>query len=110
MRKPDVFFVRGGRLPEGVPAGWVTVAPDLAVEVVSPGDLAESLEEKLEECLQAGVPVVWVIYPATRTAHVVRPGEPRLVLHDGDALTAPGVLPSFSVALRELFVVLDTAR
>jgi Uma2 family endonuclease len=59
VRRPDVSFIRRGRLPGDVsPKGWVKIPPDLAVEVVSPGDSAEKLEEKLEDYQKAGVPLV----------------------------------------------------
>ena len=61
IRKPDVSFVRSGRLPGGIrPKGWARFSPDLAVEVVSPNDLAEEIEEKLTDYRKAGVPMVWV--------------------------------------------------
>src|SRR5262249_16761214 len=47
VRKPDVSFIRNGRFPGGVlPRGWARMRPDLAVEVVSPNDLAEELDGK----------------------------------------------------------------
>src|SRR5271156_2600493 len=50
VRKPDVSFVRYGRLPDEVlPQGWIEIPPDLAVEVVSPNDLTDQLDEKLED-------------------------------------------------------------
>ena len=49
VRRPDVSFVKRGRLPGDVsPDGWIKIAPDLAVEVVSPNDVVEELEAKLE--------------------------------------------------------------
>src|SRR5262249_53718427 len=62
VRKPDVSFVRAGRLPGNrIPRGHLRVAPDLAVEVVSPNDLYEEVRSKVEEYLCAGVPLVWVV-------------------------------------------------
>src|SRR5687768_7775120 len=60
VRFPDLSFIARGRLPnEEVPGGHVRVAPDLAVEVVSPNDLACDVHEKVAEYLAAGVGVVW---------------------------------------------------
>src|SRR5512135_3536390 len=52
VRKPDVSFIRRDRLPNG-PAleGWMTIPPDLAVEVLSPNDLAYEVDEKIEAYL-----------------------------------------------------------
>ena len=73
VRRPDVSFVRYGRFPGGVlPKGWAKIPPDLAVEVVSPNDTAYELEEKLEDYQKVGVPLVWVIYPNSRTVRVHR--------------------------------------
>ena len=74
VRKPDVSFVRRGRLPGNVvPEGWVTIPPDLAVEVVSPKDRVYELDEKLADYRKVSVPLVWVINP--ESAH--RDGLPR---------------------------------
>ena len=55
VRRPDVSFIRAGRLPgDELPKGHVRIAPDLAVEVVSPRDLAPKLDEKLEDYQKAG--------------------------------------------------------
>lgn len=60
VRAPDVAFVARGRLPEeGLPAGYPEIAPDLVVEVLSPSDAA------VEDWLEAGVKLVWVVYPDT---------------------------------------------
>src|SRR5262249_43923127 len=68
IRKPDVSFIRKERLPEGPTSeGYVDIAPDLAVEVVSPNDLAYEVEAKVVEYLNAGVPLVWVIDPEACT-------------------------------------------
>ena len=73
VRRPDVSFIRRGRLPGDVsPDGWIKIPPDLAVEVVSPNDVVEELEEKLEDYQKAGIPLVWVIYPKRRKARVFR--------------------------------------
>ena len=56
LRKPDASFVARGRLPDDKPPkGDIAIAPDLAVEVVSPNDLVEELEEKVGDYLSAGV-------------------------------------------------------
>ena len=64
---------RSGRLPGDVaPEGWVKIPPDLAVEVVSPNDSVEDLEEKLDDYRKARVPLIWVIYPEARKVKVHR--------------------------------------
>src|SRR3954452_24163149 len=66
VRAPDVAFIARARLPGGrAPRGFLRVVPDLVAEVVSPGDRASELEEKVQTWLHAGVRLVWVVYPST---------------------------------------------
>jgi Uma2 family endonuclease len=108
VRKPDVSFVRAGRLKDDrAPKGHCFVPPDLVIEVVSPGDLAHEIEEKVVEYLGAGVPLVWVVYPPTRTVEIRRPRAsaqgPVSQLADADTISGEEVLPGFSCAVSEFF-------
>jgi Uma2 family endonuclease len=102
LRSPDVSFVAAARLPEGVPVGFLHVAPDLAVEVLSPGDRAADVARKVAEYLNVGVQLLWVIDPEQRAAVVYRPGRapgrPENDILDGDP-----VLPGFVCPLAALF-------
>ncbi len=103
VRRPDIAFITAGRLA-GVPdEGHVPIRPDLAVEVVSPGDIVYELDEELLDYANAGVPLVWVVYPAARIVRVFRPGRPIDQLSDGDTLHGGDVLPGFAVALGDLW-------
>jgi Uma2 family endonuclease len=103
VRRPDVSFVKRGRLPGDVPPrGWIRIPPDLAVEVVSSGDTAEGLEEKLRDYRKAGVPLVWVIYPELRVAKVFRRDGPSGELEEEDVLSGEDVIPGFHCPLREI--------
>jgi Uma2 family endonuclease len=104
VRKPDVSFLRRGRLPgEQLPRGHCTIPPDLAVEVISPNDEAEEIEEKLSEYLGVGVALVWVIYPKTRTVYVYRPDGTANRLTDRQELSGEDVVPGFACPIRDLF-------
>ena len=104
VRKPDVSFIRAGRLPGDVlPSGFVRIAPDLAVEVVSPNDLAPELDEKLEDYQKAGVRLVWVIYPESRTVSVYRGDGSASRLHQDDVLSGEDVIPGFRCEVGSLF-------
>jgi Uma2 family endonuclease len=103
LRSPDVSFVAAGRLPGGVPKGFLHLAPDLVVEVLSPSDRAGDVAHKVGEYLALGVKLLWVIDPEKVTAVVYAPGTPpRTVRRDG-ALDGEDVLPGFSCPLAELF-------
>jgi Uma2 family endonuclease len=104
VRKPDVSFVRRGRF-EGnrLPTGNATIPPDLVVEVVSPQEKAYKLHAKIRDFQSVGVPVIWVVYPNTRTIQVLSAGVPDRWLNVGDTLTGDPVLPGFSVPVADLF-------
>jgi Uma2 family endonuclease len=103
VRRPDVSFVKKGRLSGDIaPKGWVKIAPDLAVEVVSPNDTAEDLEEKLDDYRTAGVPLIWVIYPELRKVRIIRLGGPVGELREHDVLSGEDVIPGFRCPLREI--------
>jgi Uma2 family endonuclease len=96
VRKPDVSFVRRGRLPgERFPPGNARIVPDLAVEVVSPNDTYYEVERKVQEYLRAGVPLVWVVNPPTRMVRVHRPGGRLTDLDEHQELTGEEVIPGF---------------
>jgi Uma2 family endonuclease len=103
VRKPDVSFIRFGRLPAGVlPDGWAKIRPDLTVEVVSPNDLADELDEKLDDYEKAGVPLIWVIYLGSRTVMVYRSDGTVSRLHEDDELSGEDVIPGFRCRVRDI--------
>lgn len=104
VRIPDASFVATGRFPGNkAPKGYVSLAPDLAVEVLSPGDYAEEVWEKLANYKSAGIRLVWVISPETRVVQVRRADGTITELGEADTLTGEDVLPGFAVKLSELF-------
>jgi len=103
VRKPDVSFVRHGRLPgDKPPEGWVQIHPDLAVEVVSPNDSFDKLEEKLDDYEKAGVPLVWVISLKSRRIIVYRSNGSVSRLREDDDLSGEDVIPGFRCPIREI--------
>lgn len=104
LRYPGVAAVRYGRFPnEELPAGHAPLAPDFAAEVVSPNDKAGELEDKLLDYRAAGVGLVWVIYPDTRTARAHRPDRTTTEYGEDDVMSGEAVLPGFAVRLGDLF-------
>jgi Uma2 family endonuclease len=105
VRRPDVSFVRLGRYPDNkLPEGYSTIPPDLAVEVISPNDLAYEIEEKVAEYLHAGVRLVWVVRPKSRTVLVHRADGTIQALREDDELDGEGVIPGFRCRVGALFV------
>ncbi len=104
VRAPDVFYVRPSRIPaNGVPVAFWEIAPDLAVEVVSPTESAEEIREKVRDYLAAGTSLVWVVYPGTEEVVVHTPDGLARTLGVDDTLSAPDALPGFSCGVAELF-------
>ncbi|SRR5581483_2343477 len=104
VRAPDVSFIARERITPGhrYPSYWPG-APDLAVEIVSPGDSAQELREKVAEYLAAGARLVWLVYPRTQTVTVYRANgtvEERTV---GQTLDGEDVVPGFSLPVAEVF-------
>jgi Uma2 family endonuclease len=106
-RRPDVAFVSAQRWPLDRPTvyeenAW-DVVPELAVEVVSPNDLADEQMEKVREYFTAGVQFVWVIYPRQRLVYVHTGLTQVRVLAGTEELDGGALLPGFRLALPTLF-------
>lgn len=100
VRGPDVSFVCAQRLdPDQVPAGFLPFAPDLVVEIASPGDRDEDLAAKVSDYLEAGARLVWVIDPAGPTATVHRADRSTTRFGARDILSGENVVPGFSCAI-----------
>jgi Uma2 family endonuclease len=103
VRAPDMAFVSATRVPQPLPKAFPHLAPDLAVEVLSPSDTVYEVEEKVEEWLEAGTLLVWVVNPRRRTITVHRPGRaPQVLTADGE-LDGEDVLPGFRQRVGGIF-------
>ena len=103
-RMPDISFVSAARIPpEGDPVGIWTIAPDLAVEIVSPNDLHEEVEAKIHAYFAAGVRQVWKVSPQFQTITIYDSPTKTMILQSGDELTSPDVLPGFRCPVEAIF-------
>lgn len=103
VRCPDVAFVAAGRLEaDPLTEGFSPIPPDLAVEVLSPDDRSQQVLDKVGEYLDAGVRLVWVIDPASRSATRYRSLTDVRVLTADDELDGEDVLPGFCCRLAEV--------
>ena len=104
VRKPDVSFVRLDRLPDGViPDGMFRIRPDFVAEVVSKNEEYEEVDEKLADYFDAGVPLIWVLTPKTRTVLVYHADGTARRFNHTDELTADPIIPGFRVRVADLF-------
>jgi Uma2 family endonuclease len=104
VRAPDVSFITNERLERSGESstGFVLGFPDLAVEVVSAGSPPQ-LQQRIQDFLDAGTPLVWVIHAETRSATVYHADGSARLLRASDVLDGEDVLPGLQVPLRELF-------
>lgn len=104
VRGPDAAFISTRNFPTtGVPTGFWRVAPDLAVEVVSPSNTATEIQERVLEYLDAGTRLVWVVHPRIRTVTVFHSKTNVRVLTDAERLDGVDILPGFQLDIAELF-------
>ncbi|RUL87534.1 Uma2 family endonuclease [Tautonia sociabilis] len=104
VRGADVAFYSYSRLPKGpLPQTYGPEVPELIIEVRSPGDRWPEVLAKVTEYLNAGVVVVIVLDPDSRSAQVYRVDQPPRILQDDDELTVPDLLGDFRVAVRRFF-------
>ena len=100
--KPDIAFVSTARLPENRRQAS-PVAPDLAVEVVSPTDIQYRVAEKAFAYLNAGTRLVWIIEPVGKTVTVYRSQTDIKTLTIDDTLSGEDVVEGFSCQVAQLF-------
>lgn len=101
VRGPDLAFLGAGREPARDSNGFVELAPDLAIEVVSPGDTYTEVLAKVDEYLDHGVREVWIVDPQRRRVVVQRPGAPPRTLTADEELMSD-LLPGLSLRLADL--------
>jgi Uma2 family endonuclease len=105
VRVPDVSFISkdrliGGELPDEAIA---SLGPDLAVEVISPGNTKKEIDRKLREYFSSGTRLAWVVYPKTETVEAYTSAAKMKALRQGQTLDGGDVLPGFRLSLRRLF-------
>lgn len=105
VRIPDAAFVSWQSLENsGFPEEAAPLmAPDLAVEVISPGNTQREMERKLEEYFEAGVRLVWYVEPREKKVTVYTRPDAAVVLGEADQLTGGEVLPGLVIELKEFF-------
>jgi len=103
---PDLAFFLPERAPKderGRLVDDVSTPPDLAIEILSPGQTLKNLGAKLSRCVQDGVRLGWLIQPRRSRVFVFRPDRPVEALEPGEVLRGDDVLPEFALPLSEMF-------
>jgi len=95
VRGPDVAFISQSRLPEPEPVGYPALAPDLVVEILSPGERPGEVLGKVADWLSAGTRLVWVMDPERRLARVYRADGTEAIITAEQPLQGEDVVPGF---------------
>jgi Uma2 family endonuclease len=102
VRGADVVFISRERLAES-PRGYLEVAPELVVEIISPGDRWQDIRQKLEEYFAIGVRWVWIVEPENRAVLAYRSSTDVQKFAENDTLTGEGILQGFTLSVATLF-------
>jgi Uma2 family endonuclease len=106
VRAPDIAFVSRERIQAaGRIQGYRGGAPDLAVEVVSPGNTKREMAEKVKEYFAAGARLVWIVSPKLKTVTVYRSPSDIITLTEKDTLEGDEVVPGFQIPVAEIFAI-----
>jgi Uma2 family endonuclease len=101
VRGPDISYWARERLPV-VPVGYIEIATDMLVEVLSPSNTWKQIRDKLQEYFPKGVRLVWVIAPEDRTLTIYRTPDEGRLLHETATVTGEEVLPGFTCRVSDL--------
>lgn len=102
VRGLDIAFISKEKAPQPLKRKLVDIAPNLAVEVISPGNLAGDIHKKTRELLRAGTSLIWMVYAETRTV-VVHTKSGAITLEEDDILSGGDVLPGFELKVGDIF-------
>jgi Uma2 family endonuclease len=103
VRGPDVSFMTYERAKEVKGDGFAQIAPDLAIEVLSPSNTPREVDKKVAEYFTMGARLVWVADPKKRTVTVLAPEALAYVVAGDESLDGGDVLPGFRVEVKKLF-------
>jgi Uma2 family endonuclease len=106
-RVPDISFIRVGRIPQGYDLSKpFPGAPDLAIEVISPAETAESILDKVHDYLNFGSEQVWLLYPDQKELYQYITGEDVVHIYRvGDIFEAPTLFPGLKMIISDLFTL-----
>ncbi|MEL6494860.1 MAG: Uma2 family endonuclease [Cyanobacteria bacterium J06623_7] len=109
-RSPDVSWIyleKWNRLTPAQQDGFPPITPDFVIELVSPSDIKNKrytdLQNKMQEYLDNGVKLGWLIEPSAKQVEIYRPGEQVEILNNPQTLFGEDILPGFSLDLSEIF-------
>ena len=102
VRGLDFAFISKDRLPQLGESNLLDIAPDLAIEVISPSNSAADMHRKVDQLLDAGTRQVWVVYPDSRDVDV-HTADGAITYREGDSISGGDILPGFEIAVADIF-------
>ncbi|QRR03420.1 Uma2 family endonuclease [Dyadobacter sandarakinus] len=102
LRRPDLAFFSGTQIDNSESSNQEPI-PEFVIEVISPNDDAEQVEEKLAEYFLAAVRVVWHIYPENEVVYVYTSRKNVKICTDSDTCSAAPIVPDFEITVEQLF-------
>lgn len=102
VRGLDFAFIDKAKAPGPLQFTWYEIAPDLAVEVISPNNRTSDTQLKVMQLLNAGTRLVWLVYPESRVV-VAHSADGAIILHEDDILSGHDVLPGFAMRVGDIF-------
>ncbi len=103
IRAADFAFVSKERLAASPAEGFLQVAPELVVEILSPNDAWQEVRRKIGEYFSIGVERVWIVEPENRDVLIYRSSLEAISVGEGEMLKGEEVLEGFSLAVADLF-------
>jgi Uma2 family endonuclease len=110
MRSPDVSWVSKKRLQSISQQDWnrfLPLCPDFVLELRSPSDRLRTLQEKMQEYIDNGASMGWLLDPEAKQVHVYRPGSPVEVLNDPATVSGEPVLPKFALEVPRVWTAME---
>ncbi len=105
MRLPDVSFVAANRVKTENRQSYYQLAPDLAIEIISPSERAVEMRAKLRDYLRSGVRQVWQVYPDSQEVMVYRPDGTVQTYDMGQVIPGADILPGLALSVNDIFEV-----
>ena len=102
VRGLDFAFISKDRLPQLGESNLLDIAPDLAIEVISPSNSAADMHRKVDQLMDAGTRQVWVVYPDSRDVDV-HTADGAITYREGDSISGGDILPGFEIAVADMF-------
>jgi Uma2 family endonuclease len=112
MRNPDtsvgidIAYISAEVVTQTPPdSAFFEGAPVLAVEILSPSDTQEGIDEKVAIYQEAGVSLIWIVKPRLKTVLVLESGKKPVLFNEDQELSAEPYLPGFRVPVAKIFLI-----